>query len=141
MVNTFRQAAWSDRVILAGARVLRVHVGQQSEITTICRSVTHLIWSRYSSFKMLPEAWLKALEPADYLRTGAMLVGFVTIGCFGDQDAWVEADVVASLIFGLANLFFPKLMLEFQVSSYMCMYKYTCIFDFTQGRFPSWLGI
>ena len=56
-----------------------------------------------------------ALEPVDYLRSGAIVLGFLAAG-LGTQEAWIHADVLSTLAMGAACLFFPNVLLEFQVS-------------------------
>ena len=56
------------------------------------------------------------MDTLDYLRTGALLVGFCATAFVG-RSTWILADTIATFIFGLAAAVFPEILLGYQVNN------------------------
>ena len=58
--------------------------------------------------------WKEVLEPADYVRSGAMIVMFFATA-FGSAETWIQADTLAMAVFGAAWVLCPHQLLAMQV--------------------------
>ena len=63
---------------------------------------------------MISSNWKEALEPADYVRSGAMVAVFLATA-FGSAETWIQADTLAMAAVGMGTVLFPNQIMAMQV--------------------------
>ena len=101
------RVGWSVVLILvAGAFVVRA-----AEKTTAKGSSKTTETASAPKTKIFSEM----METVDYVRSGAMVVGFLAVN-FAGRDTWMLAEILTTFASGIAICFFPDAILDYQVN-------------------------